>query len=179
MTFDELAGLGTVAAVGLAAMFLWSATSKLRDLPGTAQAFGRIGLPRPTALAPVVVAAEFAVAFALLAAPVVGAIAAVGLLVAFTGTLIGMIRSGRALSCGCFGADHDEPVGLADVARNVGLLVAALLPATTGGMTMPALADLVAASAAVVTAAVVVQLLRVRQQVGTVFGTQLAGEIGR
>ncbi len=179
MTLDDLAGLATLAALGLAVMFAWSATAKARDLSGTATAFGRIGLPRPAQLATVVVVAELVAAAALIAAPALGAIAAIGLLAVFTATLGVMIRSGRSMSCGCFGAADDDPVGPADLARNAGLLAVAAVAATGSGLARPELADLVAASAAVVTGAVVVQLLRVRQQVGTVFGTQLAGEIGR
>jgi hypothetical protein len=126
--------LAAGAAALVAVVFGWSAATKLAD-----PAAFRRSLPvtlgiaplRARRIAPLVVAAEMAVALAALAglvsAPVavLGFLAAAGLLAVFTAALASMVRRGVTEPCRCFGT-RDTPPGAVDLVRN-GVLVALCL----------------------------------------------------
>lgn len=174
----SLAGTATAAAWLLAVVLAWSGAVKLRSFADTAAGFRRIGLPAARPLARIVPWLELVVAATLVAGPRLGGIAAVVLLFAFTVVLTWVLRSGRRVPCGCFGS-YDTPISVADLLRNGGLLVLAAVAASASNPTGPALPDLVLVSTAALGVATIVHLLRLRHQLGNLFGTELAGEVGR
>lgn len=57
------------------------------------------------------------------------AVAAAGLLLAFTALILMRLREGKRPPCACFGALSAKPIGAGHVARNVAMIAAALLAA--------------------------------------------------
>lgn len=112
-------------AVGLAAVFVVAAGAKALDRPGAVREFTSLRLRHPELLVPVVIATELVVAGALVLAPPVGAMAAFALLAAFTAVLVGVLRSGREVSCRCFGSLSSRPISGLTVGRNVALALLA------------------------------------------------------
>jgi Methylamine utilisation protein MauE len=84
-----------------------------------------LSLPAARALTRLVPLAELGVAALLVVLPLAGAVAALGLLVVFTGVLAGELVAGRRFSCGCFGGMESRPAGPITLLRNVLLLAAA------------------------------------------------------
>jgi len=79
---------------------------------------------------------ELIVAVVLVAAPQLGAAAALAALSVFTVIVVVELLSGRDFRCGCFGGAHGQPAGWWTVARNILLSAAAgfvivLRPETT------------------------------------------------
>ncbi len=120
-------GIASLFALTLASVFAVAAALKLRDRRGTADDFASLGLPRSGLLAALVPVAELGVGVLLVALPGWGAVGAFALLAAFTTLLAGVIRSGRVVSCACFGGAVAEPVDGGHLARNA-LLMAWSLP---------------------------------------------------
>jgi thiol-disulfide isomerase/thioredoxin/uncharacterized membrane protein YphA (DoxX/SURF4 family) len=119
------------ARVLLAAVFVTAGVVKLRDRPGTNSALEGFGVPSPAipAAAILLPLAELATAAALVPKPSAqwGGLAALILLLAFTGGIANAMIRGRAPDCNCFGQLHSEPVGWRTLLRNVALAVAAAL----------------------------------------------------
>lgn len=118
----------TVSSASLAvlvAVFFLAAVAKLRSPGGIAPATLELGAPRW--IAPFLVPAECCVVVALVLAPRIGSALAIVMLSAFTFLLVRVVRSGRAVSCACFGAASAALVTATTVARNVGLLVLAVV----------------------------------------------------
>lgn len=172
-----MSGVAGAAAVMVAAVFALAATAKWRDRPTTARAFRDLGLPAPRRWVVPVIVAELCVAALLLLRPAIGGVVAIATLVAFSAVLAVAIRRGDDVVCGCFGAANDRPVGVVDLARN-GVLVAASALALLGdGIARPSLPGLVTVTALGVSVALVLQLLTIRGQIGSVFRIELAGEV--
>jgi hypothetical protein len=122
--------IGAGSLLGL--VFLLSAAGKLRNRRSYAEfvaATGRLS-PWPAAtattrlLAAAVVAAELAV-LPLLLTPVTawaGFAVATALLIAFTGAIGLALRRGERTPCRCFGSSSRQPLGSAQVVRNLVLL---------------------------------------------------------
>src|SRR4051794_39202431 len=114
-----------VARLLLAGVFIVAGVGKLADLPGfrgTLRGFG-VG-ERPARIGAVALPiAELATAVALLAQPSAmwGAVAALLLLIAFTGGIVNALARGDAPDCGCFGALQSAPVSRRQVGRNAAL----------------------------------------------------------
>ncbi len=108
----------------LAAVFATAAVAKTAG-PG-AMALSSFGIPRrlvrPLSIA--LPAVELAVAAALLPASTAryGALAAAGLLAAFTGAVAYQLARGRRPTCSCFGRLHSKPIGPWTLVRNLALL---------------------------------------------------------
>jgi peroxiredoxin len=106
----------------LAAVFATAAVAKTAR-PAALSSFGvPRRLVRPLSIA--LPAVELAVAVALLPASTAryGALAAAGLLTAFTGAIAYQLARGRRPSCNCFGRLHSKPIGPSTLGRNVVLL---------------------------------------------------------
>lgn len=116
-----MGAVGVVSAALLAVVFLWAAFAKVSDRRQVTRDFAAMGLPVPVAALVAVVGAELLTAALLVVRPRWGAVASIALLVAFSGVLIRVLRSGRQIRCGCFGANHREPVSVVEVARNAAL----------------------------------------------------------
>jgi thiol-disulfide isomerase/thioredoxin/uncharacterized membrane protein YphA (DoxX/SURF4 family) len=126
-----------LARLLLAAVFLVSGVSKLRDLAGSRQAVRDFGLPAALT-APIGTLLPF-VELALVALlvtgdepAVVGAAAALALLLAFTAAIVANLARGNHPPCRCFGALSAEPLGWSSVVRNTALIGLALLVALAG-----------------------------------------------
>jgi hypothetical protein len=113
----------------LAAVFAVAGAAKLADLAGSRAAVAGFGVPERLA-GPVGTALPFAeLAAAALLLPEAtarsGAIAALGLLLAFSLGISTSIARGEAPDCHCLGQLHAEPVGRRTLARNFALAVLA------------------------------------------------------
>jgi thiol-disulfide isomerase/thioredoxin len=117
-----LATLLPAARILLAAVFVVAAVAKLADLEGARRAAGDFGVPPRLAggLAPALAIAELAVAALLIpgSTAVVGAAAALALLLLFSGAIGVSLARGRAPDCHCFGRLHSAPAGRGTLARN-------------------------------------------------------------
>ena len=121
-----------LSAVVLAIVFAWAGGAKFTDREGTADAFGSLGLRRPSDLALVVPILELFVAIELIAMPLVGAYLALFMLVAFTVVLVSVVRRDVPVACACFGSVSTkpaEPVSWRSLLRNAVLIVLALIAA--------------------------------------------------
>jgi peroxiredoxin len=173
-----MGGVQWAARVVLAAVFVLSAASKLRDRAGTRQAARELGAPSSLAgpISVVLPALEVTIAALLLPATTAraGGIFAVVLLVALSAVVAANLRRGRRPVCRCFGQLSSEPIGPGTLVRN-GLLagLAAVVVWTHGHRPVAELAGdrsaeeivvagllTVLAVAAVVEALVIRQLLR-------------------
>lgn len=114
-----------VAALALAAVFVIAAGAKLRSPAATATELAELRLRFPTALAWLLPAIEIVVAAMLILAPAWGGIVAFALLAAFTAVLVGVVRSGRSVSCRCFGGLSTKPISKLTLVRNGALLALA------------------------------------------------------
>lgn len=112
--------MSRLAALVLAAVFAWSAVSKIVRRPDMTA----LGLPVWTA--PVTAVVELALAVALLVRPADGGVAALAVLAGFTAFLAR--RVGTGAGCGCFGTTT-EPVTSQDLMRNAALLAVAAVAA--------------------------------------------------
>lgn len=119
-----------VVAAALAIVFTLAAAAKLRRPQATASELAELGLVWPHGLARVVPAIELVLAFALIVFPAWGGIGSFAALAAFTTVLIGVVRSGRVVSCSCFGGMSSRPISSLTLLRNGVLLVSAALVAT-------------------------------------------------
>jgi len=117
------------AAIGLGAVFLLSGALKARDRswPEAARVLGT-----PSFVVPLIAPLELGLGALLIVgiARRASAIAALGLLVIFTGVLVRAIRSGQNPVCACFGSLSARPVGPGSVVRNIALMVLAGLAAS-------------------------------------------------
>jgi peroxiredoxin len=109
----------------LATVFATAAAAKTAS-HGTATALPGFGIP-PWLVRPVAIglpAAELAVTVSLLPASTAwyGALAAVGLLAAFTGAVAYQLARGRRPDCNCFGRLQAKPIGPSTLVRNLALL---------------------------------------------------------
>lgn len=132
-----MAGFASSLAVALAATFAVAAILKLGDVPGTAADFASLGLPQSGLLAWAVPGIEVGVAVGLLVRPGWAATLAFAMLAAFTTLLAGVVRSGRIVSCACFGGSSSDPIGRRHLLRNALLMLWTLPVLTIDRLTMP------------------------------------------
>ncbi|MDH4364565.1 MAG: hypothetical protein OEY70_10835 [Acidimicrobiia bacterium] len=118
------------AALVLAAVLVVAAGAKLARRGETGRELASLGLVAPGVLAWTVPAAELTVAGLLVVAPAWGGMAAFALLVAFTTVLVRVLRSGRAVSCNCFGSLSSRPISPTALLRNLALVALAVIAAT-------------------------------------------------
>ena len=176
-----LAALAPAAALVLAAVFAFAAATKSADAGRTGDEFARLGLPAPDLLARVVPPAEAVVALTLLWRPALGSTLATFALLAFTAVLGAALRTGRNVTCGCLGSFSRKPISALTLARNAELMALAALASTTpatGGLrpTLPATEMILSLGLAAMLAAVAVQLVMLREQIGRIWSVELAGE---
>jgi peroxiredoxin len=131
------------ARILLAAVFVTAGVAKLRDRQGTGRALAGFGVPGRAIPAGVILLplVEMATAAALVPKPSAqwGGLAALILLLAFTGGIANAMLRGRAPDCNCFGQLHSEPVGWRTLLRNVALAApAALITVEGSGPSLPA-----------------------------------------
>lgn len=122
--------IARAAALVLAVVLVVAAGAKLARRGATGRELESLGLVAPEVLAWAVPAAELGVALLLVLAPAWGGMAAFALLVAFTTVLVRVLRSGRTVSCNCFGALSSRPISPTTLLRNLALLALAVVAAT-------------------------------------------------
>lgn len=107
----------------LAAVFAAAGLAKLTDWPSSRQALVDFGAPVRLAmpLGPALALAELAVAVALIPIATAwwGALAALGLILAFIGGIAANLARGRAPTCRCFGQLGAAPIGRSTIVRNL------------------------------------------------------------
>jgi uncharacterized membrane protein YphA (DoxX/SURF4 family) len=155
-----------VTALGLAVVFAWAGAVKLARPAETAATFRALRLPAPRALARAVPAAELLLALLLVAAPRVGAVAALGMLAVFTAVLLQRLRQGSQVSCGCFGSARTAPLSATDLVRNALLAGIAALALVAPGAVVPSLPAVLTATTGLALTALVLALTDVRVQTG-------------
>jgi hypothetical protein len=170
-----MSGIGYVAAVALALTFAWAAAAKLRNPVQTAVTFRALRLPRASALSRLVPASELLIAAALLVVPPVGATLALVALAFFTTLIVGRLRAGAQVSCGCFGTASAQPISFVEPLRNGLLAGAAVAALFATGPTAPDLSELMTASTALLIGALVLALAATKRDAGAVWRTTLAG----
>jgi uncharacterized membrane protein YphA (DoxX/SURF4 family) len=161
-----MAELAYVAALLLAGVLAWAGGLKLAQPAATSRAFARLGVPAPRAAGRIVAASELGVAVALVGAPRAGALAAIALLLAFSGFVTRRLRSGVETPCACFGAGSGEPLSPRLLVRNgllLGLAGAAVMAGTTS----------------VLLGALLLALLGTRARAGALFDVSAALEARR
>jgi hypothetical protein len=164
-----LAELTSPAALIAAAIFVLAAAAKMRSRASTRAAVTGFGLP--TLIAPLLAPVELIAALLLLAKPRVGGAIAALLLAAFTFVVTGALRRGVAVRCGCFGGTDQRPVGPDTVARNLLLLALVLIPTFSGAsLAKPTLPAFLTLGLFCTLGLLVVALVRIRSDLGTLFG---------
>jgi len=171
-----VSGAAYLCALALAGVLAVAGLSKLSAPARTAATFAALGLPGPERSARLVPAVELSLAVALVVVPPVGAAGALAALAGFSVVLARSVRAGVQVGCGCFGSAGDEPVSFVELVRNGLLAVLALAALTTTGPATPGLADVILVSTAAVVALMVLELVRLKRDLGTVFDNTLAGE---
>lgn len=169
-----LTELASPAALLAAAIFLVAASAKLRSRSSTRAAVAAFGLP--TVVSVVLAPVEIATGLAILVTPRIGAVLAAGLLVLFSIVVIRSLRRGVAVRCGCFGGTDQRRVGIDTMIRNLFLLVLTIVAGTASGtLSKPTLPAMVAVGSGAIAATLIVALVRLGDDVGSVFGQRLDG----
>jgi uncharacterized membrane protein YphA (DoxX/SURF4 family) len=119
--------IALVASVLLGAAFLVAGGSKLAA--GQAWPVEADGLGAPSFAIPTLPWIELVVGAALIfqILPPIPAIAALALLVAFSGLIVARLKEGKRPPCACFGAWSAKPIGPAHLVRNGALIVLGLV----------------------------------------------------
>ncbi len=122
-----MSSIAAVAAVVLGVAFLVAGGSKIAAAdkwPEQAR-----GLGAPALVIPVLPWFEIVLGAVLVVqvATVVAAIVALAMLMAFTVLIVRRLAEGRHPPCACFGAWSAKPLGWGHVARNVALMIVAVL----------------------------------------------------
>ena len=106
----------------LAGVFGLAAVTKLADLPGSRAAMEGFGLPKrlaaPAGLALPLVELSIAILLLPVATSWWGALAGLGLMLAFIAGIGYNLARGRTPDCHCFGQVYSEPIGKGTLARN-------------------------------------------------------------
>jgi hypothetical protein len=163
-----IADVGYVAACLLAGVFAWAGVEKLRRPAETARAFTALGLRGAASLARAVPIVELVLAVALVTVPAVGGAVALALLAGFTVLLVGTVRAGRDVGCGCFGTASRRPVSFVDVVRNGLLAVLAVATLAVPTPRTPSLPSAIAVLAAAAAGLVVLALCDLHRTTGRV-----------
>ena len=116
-----------IAPVVLAAVFAFAGGAKFADREATEAGFRALRLPRPDLLAIQVPTVELVTAVLLIAAPVGGAIIALGLLALFSFVIYRRLREGTEAPCRCFGSRRTRPISDLDLGRNAVLAALAMV----------------------------------------------------
>lgn len=119
--------LAVVASVALGLAFLVAGGSKIAAGPSWPEQAR--GLGAPGFVIPVLPSVEIVLGAVLIVqlAPVAAAAVALGILAAFTGLIMIRLAQGQHPPCACFGAWSAKPLGWGHVARNIVLMVLAVV----------------------------------------------------
>jgi uncharacterized membrane protein YphA (DoxX/SURF4 family) len=119
--------LAVIANVALGAAFLWAGALKLVQGPSWSKQAADMGVNRPVALVvPYVEVVVGALTVSQLFRPW-PAVAALGLLVAYTVLILVRLADGDRPPCACFGSRSMRPLGAYHVLRNLALIALAVV----------------------------------------------------
>jgi peroxiredoxin len=125
--------VASITALALLVVFAIAATTKLADLAGTRRAVADFGVPEriATTFGTALPLLELGIAalLAFSATATAGALTALAMLVLFSGAVGANLARGRTPDCRCFGQVSSTPIGWATLARNLVLIVVAVLGA--------------------------------------------------
>jgi hypothetical protein len=168
-------GLAYLAALTLAALFLYSAMAKLRTPQVIRRVLDVVKLPSRV-VAPVVPVAELITAFLLVVRPSIGSVVAIALLSIFTLFIAYLLIRRIDVSCGCFGAKSEESVSAIDLVRNGFLLGLAVISTSVTKPSGVALQEVIAATTTVAICCVLLAALKIRNELGQLLSNRLPGE---
>ena len=168
-----MSAVAYVAALLLAATFVWAGVVKLARLQRTTSTMTSLGIVAPAAAAVAVPLVELGLATTLVVRPRVGAMAALIVLAVFTAFLVQRRRQGVTVGCGCFGSATTSVAPTIDVLRNASLALCALAAAGAVRPTAPTLAAVMVVSVVAALAGVVLALADVKVRVGQLVGNRL------
>jgi hypothetical protein len=114
------------ARVALGLVFIYAAIAKVRTPHWSILAL-EAGTPRTVVMVLPAVESLLGLALVVQLFPSVVGWIAVAVLAAFTATLAHRLHSGSKAPCNCFGGASNDPVGARTIARNIALLLVALL----------------------------------------------------
>ena len=117
--------LSLACVFAVCAVLVTAAVTKLRSPVATRAATKDLGAA--PWLAPLVAPTELVTAALLLVRPPLGALCAIAVLMTFSVMLVRVLRSGRTVRCGCFGAATSAPVNAATLLRNGALVLVSVL----------------------------------------------------
>lgn len=120
--------IGVVARAVVGGVLLWAGLAKLRERSWALLAL-EAGTPRSVVVALPIVESMLGLALVLQVVPRVVGWSAVALFAAFTVVIVQRVRSGSRAPCNCFGGSRQDPVGPITIARNIALLVIAVIGA--------------------------------------------------
>ncbi|MEM7339041.1 MAG: MauE/DoxX family redox-associated membrane protein [Actinomycetota bacterium] len=169
-------GPASVAAWLVAGVLIVATATKAWDSRRTAREFRALGVPMPDLAARLVPPAELFTAAVVLIVPRWGGVVAALVFATFTAVLWPVVRSGREVSCGCFGT-ASQPVTTGTLVRNGVLIALALTAALTPSVQRPDVASVLVVGSAIVLAALGSQLWSLEQTLGRLWSVELAGEL--
>ena len=143
---------------------MFAAVAKVRNPVATRASFRDLGVPRPDASAVGVPVVECLIALGLVFVPVVGVLAALAMLAAFTAFLGVHLARGSDIGCGCFGATAAEPISSVSIVRNGMLMLLALLALCSTDPVLPGFDAIVFVSIAVLLGTTLLAVLDLRRK---------------
>lgn len=119
--------IAVIARVALGVAFIVAAVAKIAQGRAWVQQASAIGTPRAVATALPWVELALGAMVAAGVWPPWPAVAAIGVLAAFTAWILGHLSAGRHPPCACFGALSSEPLSWWHVGRNAALMALGVL----------------------------------------------------
>ena len=117
-----MSAVGLVASILLGFVFLVSGGSKIAAGPAWPEQARGLGAPAVVVLVLPWLEIVLGAVLVMQLAPVVAAVTALVVLVAFTALIVRRLSQGRHPPCACFGAWSTKPLGPSHVVRNVGFI---------------------------------------------------------
>jgi uncharacterized membrane protein YphA (DoxX/SURF4 family) len=124
--------VGIVAGIVVGVMFVAAGVLKLVEGPGWLKQAADMDVARPVALVVPYVEIVVGVLLATQLFKPWPAVAALGLLLAFTVVIVRRIRDGSRPPCACFGSRSKRPLGAYQVLRNLALIAVAVVALLLG-----------------------------------------------
>jgi uncharacterized membrane protein YphA (DoxX/SURF4 family) len=165
--------VSSVCALIITGVFWWAGIAKLRSRVNTQSAFKNLGLPIPNLLSTIVPLAEIGIGAVMILQQRFGAVLAIVLLGVFTAFLVGKLRTGSAVSCGCFGSAQTTPVSWITIGRNAALIALGVFAMAVKPSIAPLsrtaslhIALMTTAATTALVGALIISLLTIRRMIG-------------
>ena len=122
-----MAAAGLVASILLGLVFVVSGGSKVAAGPAWPEQARALGAPPPVVSVLPWLEIVLGAILVVQLAPVVAAVTALVVLVAFTALIVRRLSEGEHPPCACFGTWSTKPLGRGHVARNIGFMALGVL----------------------------------------------------